>query len=338
MKRLLPRSFLLVSVCSVAALGLACDSAIPTAPAGTILTISANPSQISLNGSSTITVVGRKPNGSPLNEGTEILFSTDRGTLSPTVVTVDEGGVARATLRGDGRAGTANVEARVSTAAGGGEGGGGTGAATVAVQIGVDPLERPQLLVTVTPNTLFVTETAEVTIIARNSDGSPASAGQTILLTTTLGAVQPDRPKTRADGTASSTFLAGTQGGTATVTAILGSSEAATAQVTIQDRPVRLSLQANRTTIPDATSTIEFKALVTNAQSQGVGQRPVEFSSTKGVFSEGAVVLTSTQGIAENTLTVDGSEVAPGDTFTVTVTTAAGEDTLTDSVTITVVQ
>ena len=132
MKRLLLRAFLLASVCSVLALALACDSAIPTAPAGTVLTISANPSQISAGGTSTITVVGRKPNGSPLNEGTEVFFSTDLGSVNPAVVAVDRDGVARTTLRGDGRVGTAAVQAQVGSA--GGEGG--SGSATIQVLVG----------------------------------------------------------------------------------------------------------------------------------------------------------------------------------------------------------
>jgi len=140
MKRRLLRSFLLVLLSAAAAFaGLACDSATPTAPAGTILTLSANPTQISLNGSAILTVIGRRPDGNPLNEGTEIFFTTDLGSVVPVVVAVDEDGVARATLRGDGRAGTANVTARVGTGGGGGgeEGGGsGTGSASTSVRIG----------------------------------------------------------------------------------------------------------------------------------------------------------------------------------------------------------
>jgi hypothetical protein len=139
MKRLLLRSLLLVLLCAAAAFaGLACDSATPTAPAGTILTLSATPTQISLNGRATLTVIGRRPDGNPLNEGTEIFFTTDLGSVNPVVVAVDENGVAQSNLRGDGRAGTANVSARVSTSGGGGgeEGGGGTGSASTSVRIG----------------------------------------------------------------------------------------------------------------------------------------------------------------------------------------------------------
>jgi hypothetical protein len=317
MKRLLPRSFLLVSVCAVAALGLACDSAIPTAPAGTILTLSANPSQINLNGSSTITVVGRKPNGSPLNEGTEILFSTDRGTIGPTIVAVDEGGVARATLRGDGRAGTANVEARVSTTAGGGEGGGGTGAATVAVQIGVDPEARPTLLVSASPSTLFVGESSEITVIARSSDGSPVGGGETIILTTTLGTLNPSRPRTKADGTATSILEVGTQPGSAEVTAILGASDPVMTTVTIQDTVTTLNVIPRPSSIQSTGGTIEIDAFAFNSQELPVPGRQVAFGSERGSFDESNIDFTDTQGRATVTLVVTEQQLGTLISFTV---------------------
>lgn len=134
MKNLL-RLVIWAVVCSGLALWSACDSATPTAPAGTILTISANPTQISLTGTSQIVVVGRRPDGNPLNEGTEIFFSTSLGSINPAFATVDEDGVAQARLRGDGRVGTATVQARVGTA-GGGDDGGGSGTASIDVLVG----------------------------------------------------------------------------------------------------------------------------------------------------------------------------------------------------------
>ncbi|HEX9942320.1 MAG TPA: PKD domain-containing protein [Thermoanaerobaculia bacterium] len=104
-----------------------CDKATPVAPTGTILTISANPSKVGLNGQSTITVVGRKPDGNPLNPGTEIRLTTDKGTIDP-VVTVGDGGVATAIFRADGRSGTAKITAMT---------GGGMTMATTDVQVGV---------------------------------------------------------------------------------------------------------------------------------------------------------------------------------------------------------
>jgi hypothetical protein len=104
---------LLLSVFVVAA--LSCDKATPTAPSGSILTISANPSVVtSANGTSTITVTGRRSNGSPLADGTEIRLSTNLGNIEP-IVRLDRNGTATTTLRGDGRVGKATVTASAST-------------------------------------------------------------------------------------------------------------------------------------------------------------------------------------------------------------------------------
>lgn len=324
MKRLL-RTVTMAIVCSGLTLWSACDSATPTAPSGTVLTISANPGQISLNGSSQITAIGRRPDGNPLNEGTEIFFSTDRGTISPTVVAVDENGVARATLRGDGRAGTAMVQASVSTAGGGGEGGGG-GTATVSVQIGVDPETRPELLISASPSTVFVQETSEITVIARNSDGSSVGAGETIILTTTLGSLSPSRPRTDSDGTATAVLQAGTQPGSAEITAILGSSEAVSTTVTIQDTVTSLSVIPQPSSIPSTGGTISVDAFAVNSQGEPVPGRQVTFSSARGTFEGGNNVdFTDTQGRATVTLNVTQQQLMGVSDFTVAAQTGGGE-------------
>lgn len=103
----------------------ACDKASPVAPAGTVLSVTANPTQIGANGTSQVRVVALKPNGTPVNPGTQIRLSTNLGTIEP-LVTVDRDGIATATLRGDGRIGTAEVTASV----------GADTAASVQVQVG----------------------------------------------------------------------------------------------------------------------------------------------------------------------------------------------------------
>jgi len=170
MKRLL-RVLTLGMVCSVLVLWSACDSATPTAPSGTILTISANPSQITINGTSQIVVIGRRPDGNPLNEGTEIFFSTDLGTVSPTVATVDKDGIATATLRGDGRVGTAQVQARVGTATSGGDGMAGTGSASVSVEVGKN---AGSISIQATPSNVPETGgTVDLLALVRDDQGQP---------------------------------------------------------------------------------------------------------------------------------------------------------------------
>ncbi len=117
--------FAVLGLLCLLALSSACDEASPVAPVGSILAITANPAQIDPNGTSNIVVIARKEDGSPVNPGTEILFATTLGTIDGSART-DELGVARATLRGDGRVGTATVTALSGAAT----------AVTVDVQIG----------------------------------------------------------------------------------------------------------------------------------------------------------------------------------------------------------
>jgi hypothetical protein len=310
-KRLLPLLSLLLLVSAAA-----CDKASPVAPTGTTLTLSANPTKIGLNGESTITVVGRKPDGNPLNPGTEIRLSTDKGTISP-IVEVGAGGAATTTFRADGRTGAAVITATT---------GAGDVTAMATLQIGETDETRPTLLVSVSPSNIPVEGTATVTVIARNADGSLVEAGREVILTSTLGSLSPSRPVTRADGTAVSTLRAGNQGGTAEVTAILGSSAPATATVTIRDAATDIALQASRPSIPASGGTITFIAFVANAQGQPLQGAPVTFESTDGVgtFETTGVVTTDATGQASNVLTVAQEDLAGRTSFTVRARTPSG--------------
>ncbi len=105
--------FLVPMLAMLAAVG--CDKASPVAPSGSILAVSANPTRIPLNGTSTITIIGRKPDGNPLNPGTEIHLSASLGTI-PSIVTTNSSGTATATFQSNGRLGTARISAAIGTA------------------------------------------------------------------------------------------------------------------------------------------------------------------------------------------------------------------------------
>jgi adhesin/invasin len=305
-----------------------CDKATPVAPDGTVLVVSANPSKVSLNGTSTITIIGRRPDGNPLNPGTEIRLSVDKGTID-SIVSVDSNGRATATYRADGRSGTAKITAATGT---------GTVMATTDVQVGESTDTKPTLILSASPNNVPVNGTSTITVIARNSDGTPVGAGTQVILTTTLGSLNPSRPTTRSDGTATSTLSAGTQPGTATVTAIAGSSDAATTTVTIRDAAVAISLQADSQTVPPSGGTITFSAFVTNSQGQPLQGAAVTFQSQVGTFSNTGVVFTDTNGIAKNELTVTQAQLAGRTSFTVTARTPSGTGQLLESTTTITVQ
>ncbi|MFL6195244.1 MAG: Ig-like domain-containing protein [Thermoanaerobaculia bacterium] len=279
------------------------------APNGTILTISANPSKIGLNGRSTITVVGRKPDGNPLNPGTEIRLTSDKGTIE-SVVTTDSSGRAEAVFRGDGRSGAAKITAATA----------GTTVDTT-IQVGESTETKPTVLLTVNPSVIPTEGTATVTVVGRNSDGSPA-ANQQVILTSSLGTLGSTRLTTNSSGTATTTLTATTQAGTAKVTAVLGSSDAATVDVEI--RGAVLTLTANRTAVPEqATTQITLRANLTTFQGTPIQNKSVSFRSERGVLSATSD-LTDEDGDAIVTLTVTASSVDANETFQVVAQAPSG--------------
>jgi Invasin, domain 3 len=283
-----------------------CDKATPVAPNGTILTISANPSKVGLNGRSTITVVGRKPDGNPLNPGTEIRLTTDKGTIDP-IVTVEEGGRATATFRADGRSGVAKITAMT---------GGGMTMATTDVQVGESDTTRPTVIVSVTPSTIALEDEATVTVIARNADGSPVERGERVILTTTLGRLNPPNPTIQQNGTATSTLNAGSREGTATITAIVGSSAPATTTATIVlDVATAISVTATPSSIPASSGgTIIVTATVINSRAQAVQGALVTFESELGSFEDTTAETTDDNGQASKRLIVTPADIPASDT------------------------
>jgi len=89
-----------------------------TAPTGSTLTMSANPTTIpAVNGVSVITILGFKgetDGGGPLTDGTQIYLTTNVGIIEERVAM--ENGVAYGYLQSNGRAGTATVKAQSGSA------------------------------------------------------------------------------------------------------------------------------------------------------------------------------------------------------------------------------
>ncbi len=310
-RSLLPLSLVL----GVALAAVACDKASPVAPTGAILTVTANPSRVGINGTATITILGRKADGNPLNPGTEVRLSSDRGTVDP-VVQFGDGGVATAVFRADSRSGPVTVTALT---------GGGMSMATTMIQVGESDETRPTVTVSINPSSIRAGETATVTIIARNSDGTSVDAGLPVTLTTTLGTLNPSRPVTDSNGTATATLRAGNQAGTATVTAIVGASAPVTGMVDIRDVAADLLVSVSSRQVDDDGDEIVVTALVVNAQGDPVPSVPVTFDADAGEFENGNLVLSSTAGVAMNTLMIESGDITgtgPGREVTIIVSTA----------------
>lgn len=341
---------------------LACDKAPnPVAPAGTILTITAAPSQISLTGeASRVSVTGSLPSGNLIRPGTQISLATSLGVLRPlgsacnstatvSIVEADDGGQAFANLCGDGRGGEATVTASLTNA---GSGEGATGSATVKVQIGQTDASRPTLLISANPTTVRVGEASTITLIGRASDGSPVPSGQRIRLTVDLGSIDCARsfrcsgdPQsgpcdavcTNSRGEAEATYTAGDRAGTGKITGILGTSAPASVDIAIRDAPARVILTATPQQVSasaNPTTPILLSALVLNSQSTGVPNLTVVFevdADIQGAFDQGgAVVVTNASGTATSRFTPNQAsltdELTRDRRFTITAT-ASGEGT-----------
>lgn len=295
-----------------------CSKGNPLAPPGTLLTITASPSRIGLDGTATIIVTGRRPDGNPLPRGTEIRFSASLGTID-TLVGTDGSGVARAILRADGRSGTATVTASAGDAE-----------ATIDVTIGEPPEAAPQVTVSVNPDNIPVGEdsSATVTIIVRNNDSSPAGAGLEVILTTTLGTLNPERPLTDSSGIAKTTLFAGLQSGTAEITAFVGNSDPDTTTLTIRESAADISLQPNPASIPRTDTNIALLAFVSDSQGLPLQGQAVTFRSELGRFEGSNVAFTNTNGQAQVTLAVTQGDLGNRPSFTVTAETPTGNGQL----------
>ncbi len=341
---------LLLGLLGLGVCALACDSASPVAPTGTVLSVTANPTRIGLSGgTSRITVTGFKPDGNPLNPGTRVLVSTDLGNLfhettGELVTTIEVGsdGQAVALLRGDGRAGTATVTATLTT--------GGEASATATVQVGEADTSQPSVVISANPTTIAVGGLSRISMLGRNSDNTPVSAGQRIRLTANLGTLVADGGDansptidsvlTDANGEAFATFVAGDRGGTGSVSAILGTSDEFSVSIDIRNAIDSLFLSASSQTIGRTTegSDIEFTAILQDAQGEPVTGTIVNFLSQRGTFDNNAVASNS-QGVAQATLTVraiDVQFIPENGTFRVTATATSEGNTREDSIDITV--
>ncbi|HEX4496684.1 MAG TPA: PKD domain-containing protein [Thermoanaerobaculia bacterium] len=215
---------------------LGCDKAAPEAPAGSILAISANPTRIALNGQSIITIIGRQPDGNPLNPGTEILLSATLGSIT-TLVTTDRSGMATATFTSDGEQGTATITA--STGAGGTTTGGGatsdsTGSSSgvlttsIGIPVGI-PAGQSATSVTLQPTPTSLTPdggTVSLLAVVRDQNGQPI-AGQGVNFSTDLGTL-------RSKGTTQTTNSAGVAKDVLTLSMLDLANNASTVTVTVQ--------------------------------------------------------------------------------------------------------
>ena len=308
MKRLALLTLPLLVLCGYL---VACDSADnPIAPSGSSLTLTASPTSIALSGeAANLTVTGFRPDGNPLNPGTQLTISTNLGvintnTSSANIMEVGQDGRATATLTGDGRQGTATVTVSLTS--------GGDGASTTAeIQVGVASTDKPTIAIEANPTEIALDGSSQITMTARNADGTILSSG-TVSVRTSLGTLTSGSdsgssltiPFNSSSGTVIAT-LTSNQAGSATVTASVDSSDEQNVTVEIGTtlKPV-VSISANPSTVDiGATSEITVFARDSNGNLLQ-GQNTATLTSDGGTL--GTTSLTLNDGSGSTTFTAVG--------------------------------
>ena len=180
--------------------------------------------------------------------------------------------------------------------------------------------------------------TSEITVIARQADGSAVNVGTEINLSTDLGRIDPTLALTDDRGIARATLFGDGRVGEANIEASSGASALATLIVQIGSQPVGLSLDANPDRIPKEGGTVDLLATVSDDLNNAIEGARVTFSSGAGTL--GALIAeTDSDGIAETTLTLTAFDVGgvTDGLFTVAAETVGDAgDVITDEVDISV--
>ncbi len=151
---------------------------------------------------------------------------------------------------------------------------------------------------------LPINGTTDVIAQVIEAGGTPPQDGTLVSFTTTLGLIQPSEAETKG-GKVTVKFMAGTQNGTAVISAFSGGasvSSANTLKVAIGAAAVsRITLNASPSSISALGGTATLTSFVFDANGNVMGSVPVSFSTDAGTVAP-SVVTTDGNGKAESNL------------------------------------
>ncbi len=287
-----------LAACAVA-LAVSCSKAPPTAQSGSTLTLTVNPTSIATaTGTATAIATLRNPNGTP-QPGAQVQFSTTLGTLNPALANTDNSGNATSRLTGDGRLGTANLQAFS----------GAVMSTTISVSIGAEAA-----LVTLLAQPASIDQsggTIKLIATVRDAQGNPVTDSP-ISFSTQAGSLASGGGFVYTDstGTARDTLrvaasdLSNLTGTTFNVSVQGATGAAVTFPITIA-RPPKASFTAN---VVQGSLTVSFTDTSTNNPTSwywdfGDNQHSTEESPVHTYAASGtyAVSLTASNGAGPNT-------------------------------------
>lgn len=285
-----------------------CDKAPLTAPTDSAVTLFANNTVVALNGSVEVTASVTEPGGVPVQNGTQVVFTTTLGSLEPSEARTSGG---RATVRLN--AGPSSGLAQVRAFSG--------GAQAEALEIRVGAAAATQITVSATPSAVGANGgTVEILAVAtgennRRLPGVPVNFG------TSAGVLREATVTTDGNGEARTQLTTTRE---ATVTATIGS-VSATTTVRVTTRPI-ITLTGPTTAVGEGETTTFTVNVQVQPNSDPVKDVVIDFGDGER----------RSLGALSGSRTVQKVYARKG-TYPVTVTvTDTGGDTTTATTTVTV--
>ena len=225
------RNLRVAVLCGFAAvLAVACDKVPLLAPQESTITLSSASTVVQANGTTQIHAIVIEPSGTPVHDGTTVLFTTNLGTLLP-VEARTQNGVATVQFLGNGQSGKATIKALS----------GGSASDALELSVGAGASGR----VSVTANPASVPAAGGTTTISAavvDASGNPLF-GVPVSFTTTAGTFSSAVVNSDVSGTARTTL---TTNQAASVTATAGSTTSAPVSITVAAVPVRPTVSITR--------------------------------------------------------------------------------------------
>lgn len=163
---------------------------------------------------------------------------------------------------------------------------------------------------------------ATITAVITESAGTPVHNGTTVTFQTTTGSLNPPEAKTM-NGVATTTFLAGSSSGTATIHAFSGGARTGSGNSSTGGVQIRIgaaaaagtiSMSASPSSVSQSGGTVTISALVLDESSNPLPGVNVQFNTANGTLAP-TTATTDSNGVARTQLTT---------TQTTTVTANAG--------------
>lgn len=219
------RTCLLLAI--TATLAGACDKAQLLAPTRSSITISA-PTQILANGGTTeITAYVIEEAGTPVQNGTNVRFTTTLGTIDPENAQT-RNGLARAIFSAGASSGIAEIRASSGGATGGTD-------STNMVRITVGAAAVSTVTLRANPGSVGPSGGAVELIASVVSEGGQGVDGVTVTFTTDQGTLSASTAATNASGEARTTLTTGQE---TNVTAAAGTKTSSAVKVTVRAGPI----------------------------------------------------------------------------------------------------